>query len=394
MKSSAVLAILLAILISGGLSGDSRADQGDERHDSDAKRTLVVVPAGKVIDRDYFAFGQQVEISGTVNGDVYAVGGHVLVDGKVNGDLLVTGGAVTISGTVTQDVRVGGGHVAISGEIGRNVTVAGGNIQFAPAAAIRGGVVAAGGNVHLAGSIGRDVKVGAGNLTISDRIGGNLKAAAGAIRLTSKARVTGNLTYWSRAAASVDEHALVSGQIVRESLPDKLAPSPEELVGLLAAVKIAWIAMSFTSTLILGLLFLRFYPNATQKAVARLGEQPLSLLGLGFLTFVATPVAVVLLALTVLGLPLAIVLAAIYLIYLYLARIFVIAWAGQALLGVIGSAHRRQWAFVAGLIAYSLLQLIPLLGGLVTMAAVLFGLGALLFLKKDFYAVFRQQGMI
>jgi cytoskeletal protein CcmA (bactofilin family) len=394
MKSPVVLAILLALLASMGPSDVVKADRDEVRHEDGARKMLVVVPAGAVIDRDYFAFGRQVEISGTVNGDVYAVGGQVLVDGKVNGDLLATGGAVTVSGSVTQDVRVGGGHVAISGEVGRNVTVAGGNIQFAPAAAIHGGVVAAGGNVHLAGLIGRDVKVGAGNLTISDRIGGNLKAAAGAIRLTSKARVTGNLTYWSRATASIDEHALVSGQIVREPLPDKLAPSPEELVGVMAAVKLAWIAMSFTSTLILGLLFIRFYPNATEKAVARLREQPLSVLGSGFLVFVITPVAIVLLAISLLGLPLAIILAAIYLLYLYVARIFVIAWGGQTILGSFGGAHGRYRAFVVGLIVYSLLQVIPLLGGLVTMAAVLFGLGALLFVKKDYYAVFREQGML
>ncbi len=393
MTSPIALAVLLTILVSAA-PHVVKADQDEERHERSERKALAIVPAGTVIDRDYFAVGKRVEISGTVNGDVYAAGGQVLVDGKVNGDLLAAGGTVTVAGTVTQDVRVAGGHVAIHGEVGRNVTVAGGNVQFAPSAVVNGGVVAAGGNLHLAGLIGRDVKVAAGGLTVSDRIGGNLKAMAGAIRVTSKAQVAGTLTYWSRDDASIDEHAAVAGRIVRESLPARLTPSPEELLGLLAAVKLAWVAMSFASTLILGLLFIRFYPNATEKAVARLREQPMSLLGTGVLAFVLTPAAIVLLAMTVLGLPLAAILAAIYVLYLYMGRIFVIAWGGQALLGSFGAGPGRYRAFVVGLIVYSLLQLIPLLGGLLSMAAVLFGLGALLFIKKSYYAILREQGMI
>ena len=38
----------------------------------------VTVPASQVVDGDYFALGQMVEISGTINGDLYASGGKSL----------------------------------------------------------------------------------------------------------------------------------------------------------------------------------------------------------------------------------------------------------------------------------------------------------------------------
>src|SRR5688572_18405447 len=63
-----------------------------------------ILPAGAVVNGDYFAFGSLAEISGTVNGDVYASTGQVVIDGKVNGDVLVAGGRVKISGAVAQDV--------------------------------------------------------------------------------------------------------------------------------------------------------------------------------------------------------------------------------------------------------------------------------------------------
>lgn len=152
---------------------------------------VTILPAGRVINKDYFAYGERVEISGTVNGDVYAAGGQVLVDGVVNGDLLAAGGTVIISGKISQDARIAGGQVTINGEIARNLTVAGGNINLTNTAVVHGGVVAAGGTVVLAVPVGRDARVAAGNLTVSDTINGDLHAAAGKIRLTSKAAVGG-----------------------------------------------------------------------------------------------------------------------------------------------------------------------------------------------------------
>jgi hypothetical protein len=47
-----------------------------------------MLPASQVAAADYFAFGELVEISGTVNGDLYALGGAVFIDGRINGDVI------------------------------------------------------------------------------------------------------------------------------------------------------------------------------------------------------------------------------------------------------------------------------------------------------------------
>src|SRR3989344_6092573 len=98
-------------------------------NEPEPKKITVLAP-DEVVNKDYFAAGEIVEISGTVNGDVYAAGGQVYVDGVVNGDLLVAGGTVTISGEVTQNVRAAGGQITVTGNIGRNTTIAGGNIEL------------------------------------------------------------------------------------------------------------------------------------------------------------------------------------------------------------------------------------------------------------------------
>ena len=394
MNSPAANKLIVAAALLVFLPTLSVAFAKDENDEKASSRKLVTVPAGQVIDKDFFAFGEVVEISGTINGDLYAVAGQILVDGTVKGDLLAVGGTVTISGTVAQDARLAGGQITISGDMGRNLTVGGGNIELTPSASIHGGVVAGGGNIQLAAPVSHDVKIAAGNLTISNRIGGDVDAIVGRVRLTSKAAVTGNLTYQSPAFASVDDLAKISGSVTRKEFPRDSLPSAKAILGLLAGLKLLLLAMSFVSTLVLGFLLMHFYPNSTQKAVDQLRQRPMASLGLGLLALIGPPLLAGLLALTIVGLPLALVALAWYFVVLYLSRVVVIAWAGQAIFQRLGKADRKRWAFVVGLVAYFLLALIPVLGGLVTLIVILFGLGALLFTKKETYVAARGQAMV
>ena len=357
-------------------------------------RKIITVPTGQVINHDYFAFGESVEISGTVNGDVYAAGGQVLVDGTINGDLLVAGGRVTISGSVLQDVRVAGGEITISGNIGRNITVAGGNMELTHNAVIQGGVVAGSGNVHLAGLVEQNAVIAAGNLIVSNAINGHLKAMGGVIRLTSHAQVGRDFIYWSGQEASIDNQAKIAGVVTRNQLPSEAIPSTEallaSLIGLFLVVKLA----SLFSTLLLGLVIMHFYPKFFQRGIGYIQQEPLKVVGMGFLFLLLTPLLAGLLSITVIGLPLALFIVAVFFVYLYFSRILVIAWAGQRLFAWFGKGQYEKWAFVSGLLLYYFITFFPFVGHLATFFTMLFGLGSLLLLKKEIYRVLRTQELI
>ncbi len=366
----------------------------DDHKESSNDREIVTLPADAVMDRDYFAAGPTVEISGVVNGDVYAAGGQILVEGTINGDLLAAGGIVTISGTVSQDVRLVGGQTTLDGRIGRNVTIASGTVDITNAAEIGGSLVAAGGTVRVSAPVGGDAKLAAGTVTISDRIAGNLEAAVGVLRLTSNAVVTGDLTYWSQARASIDKQAQIGGAVTRGEFPEHWAPSAGGMLAALVGLKLLLVMTSFVSTLALGLLFLHFYPHAMQTAVSHLTERPLASLGLGFLALIATPLIAMFLGMTIVGLPLAVIVVAWLLIVMYMGRIFVIHWAGCRVFAWFGKEASERWAFVTGLAIYSVMTLIPFLGELLITFVVLFGLGTTLLMKRDIYVAARNQAMI
>ena len=239
-------------------------------------RELVILPSDQIIDGDYFAAGESVEISGIVHGDVYALGGSILIDGQIHGDLLAAGGEVTVSGTISEDARIAGGQVTINGTVKRNLTVAGGDVEITPAARIQGGMVGGGGNFHLGGEIGGDAVIGTGRLVVSNTVRENLKVTAGKIRLTSKAKVYGDFTYASGEAASIDSGAMVEGTVTQKPLPIKFRPSAEGWLALYVGFQVFFVLANFVSTLILGLLVIRLYPQFNKRAMAQIQEQPLA----------------------------------------------------------------------------------------------------------------------
>ncbi|OGY21857.1 MAG: hypothetical protein A2126_02980 [Candidatus Woykebacteria bacterium GWB1_45_5] len=366
----------------------------DKGNDNSQEQKIVTVPAGEVINKDYFATGDTVEISGTVNGDVYAFGGQVLVDGTVNGDLIAAGGLVNISGDISQDARVGGGQVTISGKIGRNLTVGGGNVDITSSATIAGGAVVGGGNVSLAAPVGKDAKIGAGNLTVSNTIAGDLDAGVGVMRLTSKAQIGGNLNYWSDQNASIDKNAKVVGKITKNKPAEAAKPSAKKVFGLFTGFNLIVGAISLISTLILGLLIIALFPRYNRAVVYTLKRRPWASLGVGFLALVLTPIIFVILLITVVAIPLAFVLLAFYAIALYLSRVFIIFWAGTMIFERTGRKIHEVWALIVGLIVYYILTLIPFIGGLVTFFVILFGLGTAILTKKEFYLAARKKDLL
>jgi cytoskeletal protein CcmA (bactofilin family) len=360
-----------------------------ERGRQSGPGSQATVPASQIVDGDYFAFAETVEISGTINGDLYASGGQVIIAGRVNGDVLVAGGRVSLSGTVSQDVRAAGGQITITGNVGRNLTVAGGNVEIGSSAVINGGVVAAGGSVDLAAPVGGAIKIAAGTLIIGNRIGGDVEAAVGTLRIASKAEIAGNVHYWSGRDAAVSEGARIDGEIVRNVPPERPRIFP--------AVFFAWlvfVALNFVCTLILGLLSIRFLPRYHQSVIATLSEKPWTSLGLGFIAVIVLPVVCALLFATVLALPLGLILLFTFFILLYWSRIYAIGRIGEAILNRLRPASSRASAFVLGLFVYYIFAIIPVVGWLVVALVMLFGLGADLSARKQFYMTARSQELI
>lgn len=353
---------------------------------------VVTLGKSEVINKDYFAAGESVNLSGTVNGDAYLVGGNITVDGTVNGDLIVAGGDINILGTVNGNVRMAGGSIVTSGHVTRNFTVLGGNVNFTPEARLDGSLVGGVGKVSLNAPVGKGVTLGAGQVVVNNSVGGDINAGVGEFNLNPNAHVQGNITYWSQNNLQVAPEASVAGQTVHNFPPQ--SNRAEEVEEGARAIGSFFKFISFVSTLLIGLLFLRFFPIFSQKVVDQINNRPWYTLLMGLLSFVIVPILFLVLLITVLGIPIALILLVGFLIATYISKVFVSLLIGQKVLGLLNQKSSIYWAYVLGLLLFYILSLVPVLGGLITGIIMLMGLGAFLIQKKEEYRDLRSKKII
>ena len=362
----------------------------------------VVLKSGEVVDHDYFAAGESVTISGTVNGDVYVGAGSIFVDGKINGDLIAGAGTVTLTGEVSQDVRVGAGTVSIQGVVGQNVTVAGGNINIAKDSFIGGSVLAMGGNIETLGVIGKDFQAYSGKVLLGGNIGRDVRGEMGELAIAPKTIIAGDLTYKAVNEVELQEESTVAGKISytpsekKVSQKDGWKPNLRSVASItqkrgFSRVKTGFKFFGFIIVFVLGFILMKVFPKGTMRVVQVLENKPWFSLGVGILTPILFIMAMILLMITIIGIPLGLLLIPVFGFIVYFSKIFTALFVGRKVLLSFNMNERRGWALFAGLLAYYLLKLVPVIGFFSGLAFTLFGLGAFILYQKSLYRPAKAQ---
>jgi cytoskeletal protein CcmA (bactofilin family) len=228
------------------------------------------------------------------------------------------------------------------------------------------GIYIASGDLTLAGNADGDVVLFAGDATVSGRIDGDLVTFGGQARLLPRAYVSGDVSYGDERPI-VAGSAIVRGDVSKENWDDSVDFLP--FVGAF----VLWLGIS-VSMAILGLLLLLIAPRAADALDARSRERVGPVIAIGIAIGICLPLAAAIALVTLVGIPLAFVIA------LALLPIAALAYVTSAYaLGrrMVGEPRSRLWAFLTGLAVLRALALIPFLGFLVGLAAVVFGLGLL-----------------
>jgi cytoskeletal protein CcmA (bactofilin family) len=226
------------------------------------------------------------------------------------------------------------------------------------------GVVVASGDVRIAGRSDGDVVIFSGDALISGRIDGDLVVASGQARLLPSAYVSGDVNYGDERPI-VSGRALVRGEVTEKSWGDSVDFLPFALgIGF-------WLLMG-GSAAILGALLLLIAPRAADATFERSRERIGPLIAIGIAVTICLPVAAVIAAITIVGIPLGI---AILLALLPLAAVAYVASAWTLGRRIVKAPRHRVLSFLAGLAILRLAALVPIVGGFVTLAAVVFGLG-------------------
>lgn len=356
------------------------------------------------INDDLYAAGANLQVLESVNGDLVAAGGEVTITGPVKQDVIIAGGRVRIEGAVDDDVRVAGGEVTIATTIKDDLIVAGGTVRIDRDAIIggdaivlggslfidgtvKGKLMTSGGNIVIGGIVQGDAEVNGGVLALSNTILGNLRLRADQVTLGDSAVVGGDLRYWLKSGER-DFGSSVKGTVTFDPalsrLPDvrmKAGFATAFLAGVLGLI-----GLKFLSGVLAILVFVLLTKTFFRDAAKRVLKTPWRDLWYGFLYFAVMPIIAFLLLITVIGIPFALLAGVAYIF----SFVFALPVASVLTAWVIDQKYAKGWSktklFLAATGCYLLLKilgLIPVIGWIPVVLAVLIAFGALLQIKVE-----------
>jgi len=255
-----------------------------------------------------------------------------------------------------------GAAAGAGGHSGDAIVVISGDVTVDRGETVRG-VYIGSGDARIDGRVSGDVVVLSGDVVVAGTIEGDLYTAGGRALLLPSAEVTGDVSY-ADEHPQVSNAARVHGDVSKKSVPD---------LGGIALVGgfIFWLAISVSMAL-LGLLLLLVAPRAAEAIQTRARERIGPTIAIGIAIAIALPIGAVIAAVTILGLPLAI-LVALAIVPLGAVAYVSAAWAlGRR---VMKAPRDRFLSFLVGIAILRAAALVPFVGALVGLAALIVGLG-------------------
>lgn len=335
---------------------------------------------GLPVPADRLAAGSTVRLAERSPGDLLAAGGRVEVDAPVDGDTTLAGGELRVRAPLARNLHAAGGRVQLDSEMGRNLRAAGGQVELGSGARLTGHATIAAGDVSVRGPIEGSLSIVGGRALIDATVGGDVTVTARQIELGPQARIGGALRWRSEGELQRHASAQVAGPIERLALRDLGRESSTSDAGALRWLAGAWWTLGL---MIVAAVVLAAAPGLAAEVARTWRQRTGTSLLAGFVALVCVPVAVVILFITVIGVPLALLCLLLYFVLLPMGYVGSAIGLGQWGLArwrseAAGQLGWRIGATCLALVLLALLGAIPWLGGLVGLAMLLMGLGAIM----------------
>jgi cytoskeletal protein CcmA (bactofilin family) len=379
-RSVAVAVVMSALLFA--LAIPQQASAADVR-----RGRSILIPAGDVIHNDLVATGSSVRIDGTVEGDVIAFTRNLTVTGHVTGDVIGFAGVTLIDGTVDGNVRVISRSVMLQGNTGKNLTAISNSLDLSTKGNVGGGAIVIAADADLDGKIQHDLLGLIGRGDIEGLIGGGAWIHGGSLTVASTAEIRGPATFEGPQQPEIESGAKLASpfqteitQEIRRNRRTAARSAVRALFGYVAAVAVG---------IFLLLVFPGFFRAAlreTEGIGLPIGIGALALLTGAFLLIIGV-------LLVFIGVGAGVAGAMAYAPILYVAQVFVGAWLGNKIMRTAPDDSRAAlsaWItrIAVGLLILRVVGFVPVLGGFVWVAVLLWGTGAVLL---GFYRISRVE---
>ena len=273
-------------------------------------------------------------------------------------------------------VIFGGNYTLSSGDtLNGDLVVFGGNVTIEEDASVEGSIVVFGGNVTLDGTMQGDLVIfgGSGSLGPKSVVGGDLVTVGGSISRATGSVVKGNIT--NKPAIEIPAPSIPAVPAVPN------VPNPPVIVDHFNPVRDAFGTLVFAVIMgALAMLLTLFLQPQMERMTQAIVSQPVMTGGVGLMTLIAAPFALLLMIVTIILIP----VAALALILLGAAWVFGTVSIGLEVGERFTRAINQTWApvlttgfgtFLLFLVAGGI-GLIPCIGWVLEFLVALVGIGA------------------
>ena len=363
LKSILFFSLVLVVLLSSVVFADNetpitKADneagimlvgENLETTSNVVSKTLYLANSSVTIDYpvegNVFVMAQDLTISGNISGNVFALAQNLKTTGSINSTLFVCAENVTIDGTVSDIFSMSS------------------NLTINNNARVMQDITAGGSTLKLGGTVGRNANFAFDEIYVSD-----------------SAVILGDLSYSSRAAAISED--IVSGTTSFKPI-EEVKIEPKDII----KEKLNDLYTLLVVSLVIVLIIVYAIPKFADKEQKIVENKLPATFGYGALALILIPVACLILFCTILGILPSIALLIVYLFIIMQVATPLVAIAMAKIICQKINKNTKGFNLLFSMLlvlAIWVLELIPVLGSIVSLLTAMLGLGIIV------YAVFHS----
>lgn len=365
LKSILFFALVLVVLLSSVVFADNETpitkadneagimlvDENLETTSNVVSKTLYLANSSVTIDYpvegNVFVMAQDLTISGNISGNVFALAQNLKIEStsSINSTLFVCAENVTIDGTVSDVFSISS------------------NLTINKSARIIQDITAGGSTLKLGGTIGRNANFEFDEINTSD-----------------SAMILGDLSYSSRVAAISED--IVSGT-TSFKIMEEVKIEPKDII----KSKLNDLYTLLVISLVIVLIVVYAMPKFADKEQKIVENKLAATFGYGALALILVPFACLLLFFTIIGILPAVALFLVYLFIIMQVATPLVAIAIAKIICQKINKNTKGFTLLFSMLlvlAIWILELIPILGSIVSLLTAILGLGIIV------YAIFHS----
>lgn len=331
--------------------------------------TLVCIPVNA---KDNFYASQDLKLNKEYDSTVFAAGNNVTATGRVDGISFIAGNDIFVENE--RDYLFAAGNIInIKKVTTKDAFIAGSNINIEESK-IRD-LYAAGEKITISSDIDGKAYIGGGEVTINSTIKGDIKVSAERIILGEKANIEGTLKYPENAKISKEKDTKIAKEKTYKVKASSTKEKTKEMfIDFLCTV---------SSMILIGLLLLSLNKKTFDKIekIEKTAASVFKTTLLGLAVLVLVPILSVILISSTIGIGLGVICLLMYGIMFYLSILPTAYFLGNWIAA--DKIENKYLLFAISILAVYVLRLIPIIGGLVTIISLCFGLGVYTKLIKE-----------